>query len=617
MVVFEATSCALEGVSTIVNTTCANGFISSACMCPPPEFALATLFINVEELPAGFTGFVQLMWLFLFYALVLYKGSNMISDGSELLLLVPEYINSALVGSVVLPILGAVPDGAIVLFSGLGPGAQEQLNVGIGGLAGSTIMLLTIPWFLAVLAGRVDVDPSTGTPSYAKLKRQGSSRLSTAGQSGALWQGTGISPKARAMQLSGRMMLGTAAIYLVIQVPAFVFVGRGDADAAVGAAEKWWAFTGMLLCVVAFVAYLRAQGQLSNEEDDHFTNVKAHETLVSLQEAAINSGEFSIASFLEVGGAAASGGGGGSGSSKGKGKGMPLLASATELPGHTREVLRRFFKKYDRDNSGDMSVSEMGHMFADMNLCVSDDELAEAFNMIDCINHDGNVGFEEFCAKAREVVGVIVNKMAAAASSSAAAQEAGAANGGADADEAADEDEPEIPEDLAMITDRGVLARKILNRSLYQMVVGTLLVLLFSDPMVDVFSAIGERTNIPAFYVSFVLAPLASNASELIAAYNYAAKKTKTTITTSLTALQGAACMNNTLCLGIFMALIFFKGLFWEFSAETIAIVLVQAVVGLMSFKEHEYMRDAWLILALYPASIILVFLLENVAGLQ
>eukprot|EP00663_Eupelagonemidae_sp_cell21sb_P006552 gene6552-biopygen6934 len=57
-----------------------------------------------------------------------------------------------LVGSVVLPILGAVPDGAIILFSG---GGQEDLAVGVGALAGSTIMLLTIPWSLAIIGGRV------------------------------------------------------------------------------------------------------------------------------------------------------------------------------------------------------------------------------------------------------------------------------------------------------------------------------------------------------------------------------------------------------------------------------------------------------------------------------
>ncbi len=72
------------------------------------------------------------------------SASNMISDGSELLLLVPSL--AGVVGSVVLPVLGAVPDGAIVLFSGMGDDAQEQLSVGVGALAGSTIMLLTIPW---------------------------------------------------------------------------------------------------------------------------------------------------------------------------------------------------------------------------------------------------------------------------------------------------------------------------------------------------------------------------------------------------------------------------------------------------------------------------------------
>jgi len=43
-----------------------------------------------------------------------------------------------------------------------------QLSVGVGALAGSTIMLLTIPWFLAVYAGRVDLD-SSGKPVYRKV----------------------------------------------------------------------------------------------------------------------------------------------------------------------------------------------------------------------------------------------------------------------------------------------------------------------------------------------------------------------------------------------------------------------------------------------------------------
>ena len=53
----------------------------------------------------------------------------------------------------------------------------------------------------------------------------------------------------------------------------------------------------------------------------------------------------------------------------------------------------------------------------------------------------------------------------------------------------------------------------------------------------------------PPFYVAFILAPLASNASECIASYSYATKKTKKTITVSLAALEGAPCMDTTLCL--------------------------------------------------------------------
>ena len=138
------------------------------------------------------------------------------------------------------------------------------------------------------------------------------------------------------------------------------------------------------------------------------------------------------------------------------------------------------------------------------------------------------------------------------------------------------------------------------------MALGPFLVLIFSDPMVDVMSNVGARVTVPPFYVAFVLAPLASNASELIASVNYASKKSKKTITVALAALevsprysrdtaeiarqeddhtplavrrarrawttpsvylgytsaisrQGAACMNNTFCLAIFMGLIFFQ----------------------------------------------------------
>merc|ERR1719321_1011230 len=112
------------------------------------------------------------------------------------------------------------------------------------------------------------------------------------------------------------------------------------------------------------------------------------------------------------------------------------------------------------------------------------------------------------------------------------------------------------------------------------MALGTTLVIIFSDPAVDVLNEIGVRTGIPAFYVSFILAPLASNASELIAAYNYAQKRTQKAMTISLSTLEGAACMNNTFCLGVFLALVYWKDLAWQFTSETLAIILVEVLIA-------------------------------------
>ena len=132
---------------------------------------MSNLFVDPATFPSGFYGAFQLTFFLVVYGAILFKASNFISEGSELLLLVPSV--SGLVGSVVLPVLGAVPDGAIVLFSGLGDNAQEELSVGVGALAGSTIMLLTVPWFLSIVAGRVDIvqEKSHSPTKYARYAR--------------------------------------------------------------------------------------------------------------------------------------------------------------------------------------------------------------------------------------------------------------------------------------------------------------------------------------------------------------------------------------------------------------------------------------------------------------
>ena len=108
-----------------------------------------------------------------------------------------------------------------------------------------------------------------------------------------------------------------------------------------------------------------------------------------------------------------------------------------------------------------------------------------------------------------------------------------------------EEETEEIPEDFTTLSP-DEQQRAIKLRAFRMLAIGTVLVIYFSDPMVDTMQEIASRASVNPFYVSFVLAPLASNSSEVLASQYYASKKTRKTISVSLSALEGAASMNNT-----------------------------------------------------------------------
>ena len=99
-----------------------------------------------------------------------------------------------------------------MLFSGLGPNAQEQLTVGIGAIAGSTVMLLTIPWGLSIIMGKVPIR-ADGTANYKKKGLQANASYCT---------GYGVTPEA-SIRSNAVIMVATSLIYLIIQGPAFAY----------------------------------------------------------------------------------------------------------------------------------------------------------------------------------------------------------------------------------------------------------------------------------------------------------------------------------------------------------------------------------------------------------
>lgn len=226
------------------------------------------------KLGTGGYGAFQLLFLMACYGYILVNGANLIGDGAELLLLVPSM--EGIVGTLVLPILGAVPDGAMVFFSGLGSTAQTQLSVGMGALAGSTIMLLTIPWFLSILAGRVDIED--GECVYKRKK--GVAKLTP----GRGMTQSGVSPDS-AVPVSCRLMLATCISYIIIQAPAMSkpkFKPTPESNAAhiAIAHEEDFALVGLITTGTMFLIVCAYQVYAGGSEAD-VTDAKLNSVRVS------------------------------------------------------------------------------------------------------------------------------------------------------------------------------------------------------------------------------------------------------------------------------------------------------------------------------------------------
>ena len=165
-----------------------------------------------------------------------------------------------------------------MLFSGLGPDAQNQLGVGVGALAGSTIMLLTVPWGAAVIAGRVGIGPD-GLAHYgvkrkktgaAKPDRQGVLARKMGGASEHVLTSTGVSP-APSIKANAYVMVATSLVYLVIQGPAFPYWTEPSSDdvmAEVSSVERWWALAGLVIALLAFCGYLLLMVQQASSEEN-------------------------------------------------------------------------------------------------------------------------------------------------------------------------------------------------------------------------------------------------------------------------------------------------------------------------------------------------------------
>jgi len=457
--------------------------------------------------------------MMIFYGLILAFGAKTIADGSEDLLEVfPD--QSALIGGLLLPILGAVPDATMILVSGIfgtREDAQTQVSVGMGTLAGSTIMLLTVPWSASLILGRTTI-------------RHGESQDGEIGASLTTmegWSHTGITVDHDTM-LNARIAGGVSVAFLLGQIVAFFYLKDEEVPRAVELESKV-SLAGFVICAILFVLYIAYQLYIPKiaEWRNERIAIKNREKKLLLQALLV----------------------------------VNRMRDLANVPVKFESQQHEEKHKDEQNKAVALSLGAKWKSIAAQKKQQQEEAETSPLTLHQPMNATKDIR------------------------------------------EDSEEEGEEEPRWMKILKCVG------------QMLVGALLVTLFSDPIVNVISLLGEEMQIGAFYISFVVTPICSNASELIASLVFASSKTKQASSMTYSQLYGAATMNATLGLSIFYALIHFRGLAWTFSAETLSILFITWSVCLVaSFKKT--FSCWWIIpnLMLYPLSLVFVFVLEHFA---
>ncbi|KAG9159504.1 hypothetical protein Leryth_022754 [Lithospermum erythrorhizon] len=148
------------------------------------------------------------------------------------------------------------------------------------------------------------------------------------------------------------------------------------------------------------------------------------------------------------------------------------------------------------------------------------------------------------------------------------------------------------------------------------LMLGAAIAAAFADPLVDAVDNFSSATSIPTFFISFIALPFATNSSEAVSAIIFATRKKMRSASLTFSEIYGAVTMNNVLCLSVFLALVYARGLTWDFSSEVLVILIVCIVMGVFaSMKTTFPLWTSILAFLLYPLSLALVYVLDYVYG--
>ncbi|GAU29648.1 hypothetical protein TSUD_53000 [Trifolium subterraneum] len=509
-------------------------------------------------LPCTTTVFGNL-FLIIVYGFLMYTAATFLSNGSELLL---EILGPGIVGGLFLPILGALPDAMLILVSGLSGSpevAQSQVSVGMGLLAGSTVLLLTIIWGTCVIVGKCDIEDSIALDS---TDTRGFS-LTGSGVSTDIWT-----------SYAARIMIISVIPFLIVQLPQILHSTSGRHLAVL------IGFVVSVCLLISYCLYQIFQPWIQRRKLEY---IKHKHVIVGLLR------------HLKM-------------------RSLGRLLNDDGTP--NKEVIKKLFATIDENKDGHLTHGEMtalvvGIQFEEIDL-EHDDAVRRIMADFDT-SRNQLIDEEEF-------VNGVCRWLQTAKRSRAPAGDAGPHTvkflSDFHTETKREHDLLDVGGQSDEVSEGVENAKWISIKAGLFLLLGSLIAAAFADPLVDVVDNFSDATSIPAFFISFIFLPLATNSSEAVSAIIFASRDKRQTASLTFSEIYGAVTMNNVLCLSVFLALVYVRGLTWDFSSEVLVILIVCIVMGAFaSFRTVFPLWTSILAILLYPFSLALVYVLDYQFG--
>ncbi|CAD5188374.1 unnamed protein product [Musa acuminata subsp. malaccensis] len=492
------------------------------------------------------------LFLVLVYGFLMYKAATCLSAGSEMLL---EILGPGIVGGLFLPILGALPDALLILVSGLSGSkevAQNQVLIGMGLLAGSTVMLITLLWGSCVVVGKCDL-------------LENSTSVDSQDTNGFSLFASGITTDSQTSH-AAKIMVISIIPFIIVQLPrVFKFLSGRVA-----------VLIALIVAIALLVSYCLYQ----------VLQPWIHRRKLEFAEHMLM-----ILGIL----------------------GHPQTAALGRLMDDdgrpNKPVIEKLFHKIDQNKNQLISPSELrafiiGLKIHEVNLDndVVVDKIMKEFDT----SHDGNIQEEEFIKGISKWITKVNHRSSASHSNDIV------------------DYYMEAREQRNMLIDQidEAAEENIKNpastcvTSILLLILGTSIAAVFADPLVDAVDNFSIATKIPSFFISFIAMPLATNSSEAVSAIIFASRKTQRTASLTFSEIYGGVTMNNTLCLAVFLALVYVRHLTWDFSAEVLVILIVCVVMGIFTSLRTTFpLWTCFVAFLLYPLALVLVYVLDFVFG--